>query len=87
MDEGGNNNFHYFFCGQICFLIGSHVSYSYDTDHCCSFFLTFAVLVPDFLMPYSPSCGGTGLSLNNLQGQTPSHVTGHPERHMNTSDR
>lgn len=31
------------------------------------FIFTFVVLVPDFLMAYSPSCGGVGLSLNNLQ--------------------
>lgn len=59
-----------------------------ETDHCRIFiFFTFAVLVPEFLMPYSPSCGGTGLSLNNLQGQTPAHVTVHPQRRRNTDHR
>lgn len=34
-------------------------------------YFTFEVLVPEFLMPYSPSCGVMELCLNNLKGQTP----------------
>lgn len=33
-------------------------------------YFTLEVLVPEFLMPYNPSCGGRGACLNNLQGQT-----------------
>lgn len=33
-------------------------------------YFTFEVLVPEFLMPYSPSCGGMEPCLNNLKGQT-----------------
>lgn len=36
---------------------------------------TLEVLVPEFLMPYNPSCGGRGPCLNNLQGQTGSAIT------------
>lgn len=34
-------------------------------------YFTCEVLVPEFLMPYSPSCGGKEPCLNNLKGQTP----------------
>lgn len=47
------------------------------------FFFTFDVLVPEFLMQYSPSCGGMGLSLNNLQVQASPHVTSYQQRHIN----
>lgn len=44
------------------------------------FFFTFVVLVPEFLMAYRPSCGGIGLSLNNLRGQRSSYVTAPPHK-------
>lgn len=66
------------FSGQVNFLVESHVSF---------IFFTFEVLVPEFLMPYSPSCGGMGLSLNNLQGKAPSLASGHPCSHMNTCQK
>lgn len=38
-------------------------------------YFTLDVLVPEFLMPYNPSCGGMGPCLNNLQEQTDSAIT------------